>query len=726
LPSEDRIDPVLTMDLVEGVRQAVDSGTFTLDPSPLMRLVMKEGARLIHQTDEAPAPHLVSFGDRQRRSACMMYVPIHSSADVIGLLSIQSYTPNAYSAEDLVLLQSLADYCGDALHRIKVAEALREAEKEYRALFENATEGIFRTTPDGHYLTANPALARIFGYSSAKELIDNVTNIEAQTYVLPSRRAELKKLLETKGSVSNFEAERYRKDGSKFWITINGHVVRDADGKVLYYQGTNQDVTESKRAELVLRESEEKFRNLFESAPIGIALHDASGRFVHINTAYQRMLGYTSAELRQLGVKRITHPEDIALGQQLFVDLRNGQQDRYFREKRYIHKDGHLVWAQSSASAVRNHQGDLLFIISMVEDISERRSVLEALRQSERKLRLIAENTSDVIFSFDMERRPVYINPAVTELTGYTFAEIQQQGFINWIHPHDQERMLQLWEGLYLGQAYSEVEFRLLTKSGSVKWSSSSWGPLLDENGHQIGVQGRERDISERKHLENEVLESTANERRRIGHELHDGLGQYLAGIAFRAKALEQTLTARDIPHAEEARELAILISNAISQTRSLARGLDPVEVETIGLPAALENLSADTKKFFNVACSFCCSEARLRLAPQTALALYRIVQEAIHNAVTHGEATRIDIELVIEPTQLTLQIKDNGCGFVPEGIQSEGMGLRVMQYRARSVGAILRLNSLLGRGTEISLLLNMPTEATGARHPGTRRQVNA
>src|SRR5439155_14483278 len=169
----------------------------------------------------------------------------------------------------------------------------------------------------------------------------------------------------------------------------------------------------------------------------------------------------------------------------------------------------------------------------------------------------------------------------------------------------------------------SDVEFRLITKSGQMKWCSSTWGPLFDETGRQIGVQGRERDVSQRKQLESEILEITTTERRRIGHELHDGLGQYLAGIAFRAKALEQTLAAESVPHADEAQELATLVSNAISQTRSLARGLDPIEVETIGLLAALQNLAAETEKFFNITCQFRCSESSLRVDPNRALAFY-------------------------------------------------------------------------------------------------------
>src|SRR5207247_3190682 len=181
----------------------------------------------------------------------------------------------------------------------------------YRSIFENATEGIFRTTPGGYYLSANPAMARILGYASPAELVSSITDLERQSYVQPTKRVELKRLLETSDYVQGFEAEGYRKDGSKFWMSINGHAIRDANGVVIYYQGTAQDITERRRAESVLRESEDKFRTLFESAPIGIALHDPSGKYVQTNQAYQQMLGYSGEELRELGARRITHPDDL-------------------------------------------------------------------------------------------------------------------------------------------------------------------------------------------------------------------------------------------------------------------------------------------------------------------------------------------------------------------------------------------------------------------------------
>ena len=147
---------------------------------------------------------------------------------------------------------------------------------------------------------------------------------------------------------------------------------------------------------------------------------------------------------------------------------------------------------------------------------------------------------------------------------------------------------------------------------------------------------------------------------------------------------------------------MVALISNAMAQTRSLARGLDPIGIETIGLVAALQILAAETEAIFNLTCRFRYMDTTLSLDAGKALALYRIVQEAIHNAITHGEARRITIELAMDTDPLCLRVQDDGTGFAAGTGNPTGMGLRVMQYRARSIEARLEIKSQIKHGTEI------------------------
>lgn len=148
----------------------------------------------------------------------------------------------------------------DISQRVESQEALRQAEEKYRGLFENALEGIFQTTADGHYLNANPALARIYGYASPQELMRHLTDIERQLYVDPNRRAEFAHRLQQDGAVSHFESQVYRADGSIIWISENARAVRDRFGELLYYEGTVEDITERKRAEEERRQQAERER----------------------------------------------------------------------------------------------------------------------------------------------------------------------------------------------------------------------------------------------------------------------------------------------------------------------------------------------------------------------------------------------------------------------------------------------------------------------------------
>jgi signal transduction histidine kinase len=175
-----------------------------------------------------------------------------------------------------------------------------------------------------------------------------------------------------------------------------------------------------------------------------------------------------------------------------------------------------------------------------------------------------------------------------------------------------------------------------------------------------------------------------------------------LTGIALKTKALQGKLADSGSSQALETEEIVNLINGAIAQTRRLARGLDPVEIEASGLIAALGNLAAETQEVFAVACEFLCCEQALSVNDQAGLALYRITQEAIHNATSHGGARHIKIELNRNPEQVSLRISDDGRGFQPGRVKTTGMGLRIMGHRARSISGVLTVSSRPRRGTTI------------------------
>ena len=179
----------------------------------------------------------------------------------------------------------------DITERKQAEEALKQVEYKYRNIFENATEAITQTTPDGKYLTANPATARILGYESAEELIASVSDLDHQFYVKPRRREEFLGLLEEYGVVQDFESEVYRKDGKKIWISESSRAIKAENGTTLYYEGTGTDITERKQAEQALHESEQRFRTFIEQSVDGAVLIDEQEKIIEWNPAQEKITG---------------------------------------------------------------------------------------------------------------------------------------------------------------------------------------------------------------------------------------------------------------------------------------------------------------------------------------------------------------------------------------------------------------------------------------------------
>jgi signal transduction histidine kinase len=213
----------------------------------------------------------------------------------------------------------------------------------------------------------------------------------------------------------------------------------------------------------------------------------------------------------------------------------------------------------------------------------------------------------------------------------------------------------------------------------------------------------------ERKRLEQQILEISERERRRFGQDLHDGLGQHLAGIELMTQSLEQKLADKSKTEAAQAAKIAQYVRDAIRQTRSLARGLSPVELDANGLMSALHELAANVQNMFRVKCIFRCDKPVLIAENAVATHLFRIAQEAVSNAIKHGKATQIEIALTALPERLMLAVKDNGSGIAADAAPAKGMGLRIMHYRATVVGGALAVQREPNGGTTIVCSIKQP-----------------
>jgi PAS domain S-box-containing protein len=272
-------------------------------------------------------------------------------------------------------------------------EALQQAEEKYRSIFENAIEGIFQSTPEGRFVTANPALARIHGYESPEAMIATVTDIEHQLYVDPHRRAEFVRLLQEHGTVSEFESQVYRKDGSVIWIAENVRALRDSEGRVVGYEGTVVDITERKRAQALVR-------SLIDTTQDAVISIDRQGRITLFNPAAERIFGYTLTEV--LGKKlQMLMPEP-------YVSEHNSYIARYEQtgEPRAIgrirtvaarRKNGEVFPIELSVAEIKT--GDETRYGAFIRDISEKVRLQEQLVERER---LAAIGTTAATFAHEV------------------------------------------------------------------------------------------------------------------------------------------------------------------------------------------------------------------------------------------------------------------------------------------------------------------------------------
>ena len=221
------------------------------------------------------------------------------------------------------------------------------------------------------------------------------------------------------------------------------------------------------------------------------------------------------------------------------------------------------------------------------------------------------------------------------------------------------------------------------------------------------------RDVTDRKLLEKEILDIANQEQMRIGQDLHDGLGQHLTGITFLTRALEKKLSLQGLPEAAEAAEIGQLVIQALSQTRNLARGIFPVELESTGLVPAFRELASTVEKLFNISCLVECAEPETISSRSVANHLFRLAQEAVNNSVKHGQARRVIIGLQDRDGRTELSIRDDGVGLPRDGIKMKGLGLRIMSYRAQKIGGALGIESPESGGTVVTCRFRQPTPAT-------------
>jgi PAS domain S-box-containing protein len=353
--------------------------------------------------------------------------------------------------------------------------------------------------------------------------------------------------------------------------------------------------------------------------------------------------------------------------------------------------------------------------------------VEQALRDSEAKARAILDTAVDGIITISETGIIRSFNRAAERLFGYRATEVIGKP-VNMLMPEPYRGEHDSYMRAYVQTGVARIigigrEVVAQRKDGTMFPIDLGVSEVQLRN--ERIFTGMVRDLTERAALEKKILEISDDEKRRIGQDLHDGLGQTLTGIGFKTTALERKLAAKGLPEAETAQQLSKLVTHAISQSRSIARGLQPLSVERSGVVAALSELTAHVEDLYKLQCHFDCPQPVSVRDTIAAIHLYRIAQEALNNAVKHGRANRITLSLRNDGSTVQLSVRDDGAGFSPP-TEASGSGLHIMRYRAAMIGGVLSIDSHNGTGTVVSCVvpenLNAPTGPT----PGARTHAAA
>ena len=385
-------------------------------------------------------------------------------------------------------------------------------EFDYRGFFENAVEGLFRSTASGKFITVNPALARILGYDSPAELIATLQDLKSQLYADPSDREILLKTLRGKGMITDFETQFICKDGSTKWINLAAREVRGADGKLQYIEGLNIDITARKNAEIALRESEQKFRRTFDQAPIGAAIMDLNFSFIRVNKVLCDITGYSEDELLSKKILSIIHPDDVPVGLKYAEKLLKGEIDSYENDRRFVHKNGSIIWVTISMRCLRDQNGRPHYLLPMIQDITSRRNALdtlaatkERLQHSESIYRAIVEDQIEQVCRYKSDGAITFVNDAYANFFQKKKEELIGSVFTTNIPGDDLREFENLLKMLTQARPVTEMEHRVILPDGQMRWLHRSVRLFYNQDGEITEYQVVGRDITDRVVAEQEI-----------------------------------------------------------------------------------------------------------------------------------------------------------------------------------------------------------------------------
>jgi PAS domain S-box-containing protein len=627
------------------------------------------------------------------------------------------FSPIEYDGKPVIQLAFI-----DITERKRAEEALRRSEIRFREIFENIAVGVYRTTPDGQILMANPALVHMLGYSSFEELSQR--NLEEEGFEPQYRRSMFREEFERNGRIVSWESVWKARDGKKLYVIENARAIRDEDGKILYYEGTVENITERKKAEEALRESEQRYRAIFEQAADSILLIDAeTGALVEFNDKAHKNLGYTREEFQNLKISDVEVIESAEETRKHLEKIIRTGADSF--ETIHRTKSGEIRDIQISSRPISIRDKD--FVQSIWRDVTDRKKAEETMKVRAR----ILENMVEGVNVADENCIIIFTNQKFDTMFGYKQGELigKNVSTLNDLSKKENAEltkkiMTQLntngnWSGELINRRKDGTPFNTYTRISSLTLSGKNYC---------VSVQ---QDITEQKRVEQKLLEhqeqlkslasqltlAEERERRRIATELHDEISQSLFISKMKLESLHKSAPGKDFNETLE--DISNSLGRIIAAMRSLTFDLSSPILYEFGFEEAVaEWLNEQVEKKHGIKTELEDDGSPKQLDDDIRVLLFRNVRELLINAIKHAKAKKIKVSIRKVDSRIRVAVEDDGVGFDYAKAGSmvtdkEAFGLFSIRERLEHFGGNLDIDSAPGCGCRVTITSPLRRENT-------------
>ena len=610
---------------------------------------------------------------------------------------------------------------GKAVRIVGAMQDITDAENAKKRLIKEKSlaDSIIKSLPGIFYL-----------YNSHEKFIRWNKNFEIITGYTPEELAEIhptklfpesyREIIQDNvdkalgGAYQQIEADLVRKDGSRIPFYFNGEpIVYEGEHCVL---GIGLDLSEQMRAQQEIIERENRYRELIEQASDAIIISNAEGDYVEVNSSACRLLGYSKEELLSMKASSLMPSPDAEYHLRRRLESLRSSSDSVIGEFLLKRKDGVIVQVETHSKMLPDGR-----FIAFIRDLSERKKVDKAIRESEERYRALVEHATEVLMLYDIESR-LFVN--VSESAGRLFdrssEELMHCGFAELSPPMQPQGKSSLIIEEKLQQALKGekicFDWNFSDSKGNII-PCETWFVRLP--GPKVLIRTSIRDISERKKYEEELKRSSEQlrelynslqnvreeERKHIAREIHDELGQQLTGLKMDLYWINRRLQTEDKAIADKMDSTLKLIDQTIRSVRKIATELRPSILDDLGLIPALEWQAEEFEKRSYIKVNFINDAGDILIHPNIATALFRIFQELLTNVGRHSGATLVEARAFVKDSRLFLEVKDNGRGFDPVAVEEKKtLGLTGMKERSNLIDGTYEVETAPGKGTRVMI----------------------